>query len=388
MQGDARPSLAERWRSTGFALFSAAMMVGGLAAGTRLALPLAIGGVVALVVVGAWIDRRVARRMAARHQVTAAYVTATDHLGRDVLPVWSAHIENSRRQMESAVDALAQRFGAIVARLDQTLQATNEQGDRGLAGVFEESSAQLRGVLESLTAAMASNGTLHAEVQNLGRFVAELQQMAAEVADIAAQTNILAINAAIEAAHAGTEGRGFAVLAQEVRKLSAMSGETGRRMAAKVTLIGEAIGAARTSAEASAQREAASAQASDSAINGVLNRFRNVTEAMEASADALKQASVGIQAEIVESLVQLQFQDRVSQRMTHVRQNIERLPVLMTDSREQFHRSGVLAPVDAKALLAELEGSYAMADERSTHKDIDSTAGAATAAAVEEVTFF
>jgi methyl-accepting chemotaxis protein len=75
--------------------------------------------------------------------------------------------------------------------------------------------------------------------------------------------------------------------------------------------------------------------------------------------------------------------------MTHVRHNIERLPRLMTDSREQFDRAGVLAPVDAKALLAELETSYAMADERVTHQDLDSTSTAsATAADAEEVTFF
>lgn len=386
--GHSRPSLAERWRSTGFALLSGVVMIAGaLAAGTPLTLPIA--GAAGLLAAGALLDRAVDGRMSARYRLTAAYVAATDHLGQDVMPVWSAHIENSRQQMESAVAALAQRFGAIVERLDLTLGASNEPGDRGLAAVFAESSAQLRGVLDSLAAATASNGAMHAEVQDLGRFVAELQQMAAEVADIAAQTNILAINAAIEAAHAGAEGRGFAVLAQEVRKLSAMSGETGRRMAAKVTLIGEAIGAARINAEASAQREAAASVASDRAINGVLGRFRDVTEAMEASAESLRQASVGIQAEIVESLVQLQFQDRVSQRMTHVRHNIERLPRLMTDSREEFNRSGALAPVDAKALLAELETSYAMADERVTHQDMDSTTTASAAVAdAEEVTFF
>jgi methyl-accepting chemotaxis protein len=212
-------------------------------------------------------------------------------------------------------------------------------------------------------------------VQSLGRFTSELQAMAEEVASIAAQTNILAINAAIEAAHAGAEGRGFAVLAQEVRKLSSMSGEIGRRMAGKVTVIGDAIGAARLSAQTSARREAASAVASEAAIKNVLDRFRSVTE------------------EIVEALVQLQFQDRVSQRMTHVRHNIERLPSLLADSRAHFDRSGVLAPIDARSLLAELEGSYAMADERVTHSARTESTNAATAVATtgapaEEVTFF
>jgi methyl-accepting chemotaxis protein len=54
--------------------------------------------------------------------------------------------------------------------------------------------------------------------------------------------------------------------------------------------------------------------------------FPSVTQGLEASSEVLKRESVGIQSEIVEALVQLQFQDRVSQRMTHVRHNIERLP--------------------------------------------------------------
>ena len=348
---------------------------------------------VPVVLAGVWADRHRAAALRVQREAAACSLAGSEGLGRDVLPVWSGHIETSRLQMEAAISSLAQRFGGIVDKLDQAMRASDvaagstQNSEQGLVAVFAHSDKELHAVVDSLRAAMASNGEMLLEVQQLGRFVSELQQMAADVANIAAQTNLLAINAAIEAAHAGESGRGFSVLAQEVRKLSAMSGDTGKRMTEKVGLVGAAITKARKSAELSASREAVSVQHCEGSINAVLGEFRQVTDALVASADVLKRESLGIQGEIGEALVQLQFQDRVSQVMTHVRHNMDQLTERLTESRLSFEREGVMKPVDTGALLAALEATYAMAEERETHS---SGAAATTKAKAksEEITFF
>ena len=71
------------------------------------------------------------------------------------------------------------------------------------------------------------------------------------------------------------------------------------------------------------------------------------------------------------------------QVMSHVRQNIEQVPGELSASREGFERTGELQPVDAAALLAALQKTYAMAEEHATHRG-----GSVTAPASEEITFF
>src|SRR5262249_10273087 len=160
------------------------------------------------------------------------------------------------------------------------------------------------------------------KVQGLAQFVRELKEMAGDVASIAAQTNLLALNAAIEAARAGERGRGFAVVAREVRVLSNQSAEMGRRIAEKVALVSAAIVATSEAAQQSGELEQQSMRASEETIATVLNSFRNVTAALAQSSQLLKDESVGIKYEVGEALVQLQFQDRVTQIMSHVKQNI------------------------------------------------------------------
>lgn len=364
------------------------------------------GGVAALVLSGgtlaAWVTAplligiglaaswRMSHKLRESRQAIQAYVDGRQRFGETMAPVWTGQIETSRQQMETAISELSQRFSGIVDKLDNTVRTTSAatssiDSESGLVAVFAKSERELGSVVATMESAMSSKTEMLEKVQSLNHFTVELQQMASDVASIAWQTNLLAINAAIEAAHAGENGRGFSVLAQEVRKLSALSGDTGKRITEKVSLINAAIVETRESAEASNLQESRSMASSQDTITAVLSQLRAVTDTLVASTDLLKDESLDIKAEISEALVQLQFQDRVSQIMSHVKSNIERLPVVLDDNRAQFQQDGALQPLDSAGLLAELEKTYAMKEERAVHQ------GSKSAEATQddtEITFF
>jgi methyl-accepting chemotaxis protein len=192
--------------------------------------------------------------------------------------------------------------------------------------------------------------------------------MAADVARIAQQTNLLALNAAIEAARAGELGRGFAVVAKEVRTLSTQSGDTGRRITEKVSTISAAILDTCASVNATVAQEDGSAASARTIIATVLEEFKGIVEAYSRSSTLLKDESVEIQNEVNQALVQMQFQDRVSQIMTQVHKNMDRLPELLQDQHAQYLQDSVLQAPDAQALLAELQKTYVMADQHVVHQ--------------------
>ncbi|WP_210639303.1 methyl-accepting chemotaxis protein [Pseudomonas sp. Tri1] len=303
------------------------------------------------------------------------------------MPIWAKQVESSRQQTETAIVSLTSRFTGISARLEDTVQASQlaagelaSKSGGGAVQVLAQSEGELVQVIDSLKATQASRDETLAQVRNLTAYTGELRTMAADVAAIAAQTNLLALNAAIEAARAGEAGRGFAVVADAVRSLSSKSSETGQQMSAKVDIINTAITQLVQAASSGADQDSHSVSASEESIQQVLERFKSVTGRLAESADMLQQESFGIRDELTEVLVSLQFQDRVSQILSHVRDNIEDLHVHIQQASQSPDQA---VSIDARQWLARMETTYATDEQRRNHHG-DSGAQQVS----QEITFF
>ncbi len=321
---------------------------------------------------GAGVGWLLAKREAALQRAVDDYLASQSAYSAEVVPVWNGHIESSREQMEVAVNALSERFGGIVDKLDVALRTAAQETDavdssNSLVAVFAKSEQDLTALIAVQETAMKNMAQMLVKVQGLDRFVVELQDMASDVARIAQQTNLLALNAAIEAARAGELGRGFAVVAKEFRMLSNQSGDTGRKIAEKVKVISAAIVETCSVVHDSVQAEGTSLETAHATINRVVSDFKGITESFQRSRDVLHGESLSIQSEVNQALVQMQFQDRVSQILTQVIKNIERLPAVLQTTQQVYAQTRVLEAHDPQEMLAEMKKTYVMADQHVIH---------------------
>jgi len=371
----------------------ALFIVGGLAAVSTVAalLLLALGGVTAVFAVAR--SRRqlnivIAETSAAAGSLNCEHkrrcISGLDRLCIGVLPVWSGQIEMARSHTEEAGLALAERFANISQRLKASTTTSSEANGISLVSLLGEAQAELDSIISALHAALSTKETLLKEVMTLSNHTDSLQRMAKDVGDIAKQTNLLALNAAIEAARVGEVGRGFAVVADEVRKLSTLSGETGKKISETVGTVNRAIAEALAVSRQYAEQDEALVRNSSQVIGHVISRFGKTAAELAAASENLVQESQSVGAEVDDVLVALQFQDRVSQVLNHVTNDLAKLRQNINDGEQQLSSGATVTPIDATQWLSELARTYTMPEQHDIHNGTQPRSVASSS----EITFF
>ncbi|SCK29406.1 methyl-accepting chemotaxis protein [Vogesella sp. LIG4] len=277
------------------------------------------------------------------------------HFFAEVIPFWSRNLELVREQTREAIESLVLRFASLS---DMIRDSRRHGSDENLViDAIVETRSGLQQITATLNRTQEFRQAIVEQIASISRYSGDLKNMAERVGAIAAQTNLLALNAAIEAARAGEAGRGFAVVADEVRKLSTESGATGKQIQEMVDAVSGTIDAAISTANGFSQQESELVAASHHTAGIIIDRFQHTADTLSGSLAALRDEQSRVEADIAEVLVGLQFQDRVQQIIGHVLDDMSRA--------ETAARSEHLP--DSRAWLDKLAAAYTTLEQQAVH---------------------
>ncbi len=358
------------------------------------ALGLALAGVAAAV----FLAGKVRADLAAARQAGAAaslaerppvrHVEGLDQLCVQALPIWNRHIETARSQTEVAISDLSVRFTEIYDHLGRALGIYRQRadnvgnGEANVLSLLATGQNDLTHMLATLRAGLLAKEEMLGHIREVAKFSEELKSMAGAVSSIATQTNLLALNAAIEAARAGEAGRGFAVVADEVRKLSTMSNETGKQISSRVDAVGKAIQEAVQMAERFSIQDGQTMHDSEQTIQHVLQVFRGAVEQLGEAASHFQHEGAEVQVSVANVIVSLQFQDRVSQILRQTMADLDRLQAFLLEQESLQARGEAGQPIDAKVWLDNLARTYTTLEEVDNHQGRQGSSAPAGAAGI------
>ncbi|MCL9801346.1 methyl-accepting chemotaxis protein [Pseudomonas sp. AKS31] len=244
-------------------------------------------------------------------------------------------VSSQKEETEQVATAMNQMTATVhdVARnAEEAALAAQTADDKVESGqqVVRQSMARIEQLADSATSASSSIESLSAEIQNIGTVLGVIKS-------VAEQTNLLALNAAIEAARAGEQGRGFAVVADEVRALA-------RRTQQSTEEIERLVSALRSAANSSVQQIQSSGELVKLAVSDAL-QTESALGSIAAAVSLIQQMNQQIAAAAEE---QSSVAEEINRSVTSIRASADQSSIAM--------RGNAASSVELAQLGSELRG--------------------------------
>jgi methyl-accepting chemotaxis protein len=296
---------------------------------------------------------------------------------RPYIDVMHDQIGDSLAESEREVMKVIEQIGILNAQAGEKRAHINHsiQSGKALTERTHERVESSREVIAALEMQLdEQNAEMHSNferIEGLAGEVRALTPLIKVITSIAQQTSLLALNAEIEAARAGSAGRGFGVVAIEVRKLSVLSTKAATDIATKIHSTCKRVDAEMAEAKASLEQYESNA-GMHNLISGLSDLQQEFTKNSALLLEVISEVDSSYEESInrlSEALGHIQFQDVMRQRMEHVQQALVEMRehMLMLNRELEDPCWDGQREMTFKRLLASHLDQYRMASQTVTH---------------------
>jgi len=245
-----------------------------------------------------------------------------------------SEVERARDLIRQAVSGLGGSFEAMNRKSRQQSQAlarivdrTGEDGSAGLdvARFAQHASHQMEQLVEALEQVSGQSSNTVQHIDQMAQHLDGIFALLEDVKSIADQTNLLALNAAIEAARAGEAGRGFAVVADEVRNLSERSTTFNEQIRKLAHSSKDAIAKVRETVTHMASRDMDRSREARMEAASMVDNVAQINASLGDGMREVSECARAIDGSVAEAVRALQFEDIATQALGGVHVHLDRL---------------------------------------------------------------